>query len=78
MPRFFFHVCDGVERRDEEGVELPSASDALKRAAAAIRKSAAESVIDGRLPFNYRIEVENDKGAHVGTVRFHDVVEITF
>ena len=32
MPRFFFHIHDGREIRDQEGTELPSIDEARKQA----------------------------------------------
>ena len=77
MPRFFFHLHDGVESRDEEGIELPNAAVALQRAALAARKMAAENVLSGRLGLDHRIVVEDENGRHVGTLQLGDVDEIT-
>jgi len=77
VPRFFFHLYNDIECRDEEGIEMPNAAIALQRAAAAARSMAAESVLKGRLALDHRIVVEDEAGGHIGTVRFRDVVEIT-
>jgi hypothetical protein len=76
MPRFYFHLFNDMDVRDEEGVELPNDAAALQRAAFSAREMAAQSVREGRLVLDHRIEVANDHGDTIGTVHFGDVVEI--
>jgi len=76
MPRYHFHLFNDLQVPDVEGIELPDAETAMKRAASAAREMAAESVREGRLILSHRIEVTDDSGAAVGTVHFGDVVDI--
>jgi hypothetical protein len=77
MPRFLFHLHDGVDRTlDPEGVELPD-MDAVKREALkAARDVTAHEIIDGKLDLNLRIDVEDETGAIVHSLAFRDAVEI--
>jgi len=77
MPRFYFHLFNDVTCRDEEGAELPNAVVALQRGALLAREMAAESVKDGHLILDHRIEVTNEHGDRIGTIHFSDVVEVT-
>jgi hypothetical protein len=76
MPRFYFHLFNDIESRDEEGAEMPNAAVALQRAKVLAREMAAESVKHGHLILDHRIELTNEHGDRIGTVRFSDVVEI--
>jgi hypothetical protein len=44
MPRYFFHVFNDEETRDEEGADLPDTPAAVRRAADEARILAAESI----------------------------------
>jgi hypothetical protein len=76
VTRFYFHLFNDMECRDEEGAELPNAAVALQRASVLAREMAAESVKQGHLVLDHRIDVSDDRGAQVGTVHFRDVVVI--
>jgi hypothetical protein len=76
MPRFYFHLFNDLTSIDEEGVDLANAAVALQRGAAIAREMAAESVREGHLILDHRIEVANEHGDAIGTIYFRDVVEI--
>lgn len=76
MPRFYFHLFNDVTSLDEEGVELPDDAVAMQRAATNAREMAAQSVRDGHLVLSHRIDVGNEAGDNIGTVRFGDVVQV--
>lgn len=76
MPRFFFHLYDDVECRDEEGVELPSVATALRRAADAAREIGAKSIRQGHWVLDHRIVICDERGDEVGRVLFRDVVRM--
>ncbi len=76
MPRFYFHLFNDMDCRDEEGAELPNQAVALQRAAHMAREMAAESVRNGHLILGHRIEVTDQSGSNVGIVYFRDVVQI--
>jgi hypothetical protein len=76
VPRFYFHLFNDVTSLDEEGVELPNVQTAIQQAGANARHMAAQSVIEGHLTLNHRIEVMDEAHKNVCTVRFRDVVEV--
>ena len=76
MPRFYFHLYNDITSIDEEGQDLPNEAVALQRAATMAREMAAESVRQGHLVLDHRIEVISDQDRTVGTVRFKDVVRV--
>ena len=76
MPRYYFHLFNDVNARDEEGVEFPNDAVAMQKAIKSARELAAESVRQGRLILDHRIEVEDDGGRRVGIVHFRDVVQV--
>ena len=49
MPRYFFHLHNDLDVRDEEGRELPDIESALRAAGEDARTMAAESVRMGTL-----------------------------
>lgn len=76
MPRFYFHLYNDLTTMDEEGQECGDAAAALNRAAFFARDMAAANVCEGHLNLSHRIDVEDEQGALVGTVRFAEAVEI--
>ena len=76
MPRFYFHLYNDITSIDEEGQDLPNEAVALQRAVTMAREMAAESVRQGHLVLDHRIEVISDQDRTVGTVRFKDVVRV--
>jgi GTP cyclohydrolase III len=75
--RFFFHLHNDLDTRDDEGRELPDEGAALASAREEARVLAAESVREGALNLAHYIAITDATGATVGTVTFGDVVEIT-
>ena len=76
MPRYYFHLFNDITSLDEEGVDLPNDAVAIQRAAENARAMAADSVSNGHLVLDHRIEVENDHGETIGTIKFRDVVAV--
>lgn len=76
MPRFYFHLFNDITAIDEEGAELPSEARARQRAEVNAREMAAESVRRGHLVLSHRIDVGNELGHTIATVRFGDVVQV--
>jgi hypothetical protein len=75
MPRFFFHIADGEQFPDEEGIILPDIRAAIQVAAAGAREIVAEDLKQGNgLPQNERIEIEDESGQIVATVTFREAV----
>ena len=77
VPRFYFHLYDDVDAPDPEGVELPDLEAARKYALRNARFTAGETIKEtGRLVPDHRIDVEDEQGNVLTTVRFADVVKI--
>lgn len=76
MPRFFFHVCDDVAVRDDEGLELRDAAAARLEAVAGIRGLICDEVKKGRLNLRHRVDVEDEAGRPVLSIAFEDAVRI--
>lgn len=76
MPRYFFHIHDGLELLDEEGIELANAPAARAAALAGARGMMSEQVQRGRLSLHHRIEVEDEEGGCVLTLPFREAVVI--
>ena len=76
MPRYFFHLHNDLETRDEVGLELPDLAAARKVAEQEARAMAAQSVVNGRVDLKHSIEVTDESGATVLLIRFGDAVEI--
>jgi hypothetical protein len=76
MPYFYFHLFNDITSIDEEGADLPTTDAAMQRAATTAREMAAESVREGHLVLDHRIELANDAGQTIAKVRFGEVVKI--
>lgn len=76
MPRYFFHLHNDIEARDEEGVELADLAAARAVAMREARAIAAAHVGNGRLVLSHSIEVTDEHGASLLTVSFGEVIEI--
>jgi hypothetical protein len=75
MPRYFFHVLNDIESREEDGQEFPD----LDAAKAEARATAADLIRDeiraGRLLHpDHRIEIEDGRGHVLHVLRFGDLV----
>ncbi|MDO7841919.1 DUF6894 family protein [Sphingomonas immobilis] len=77
MSRYYFHVFNDEETRDDEGQEFPDVAAAHARARYEVQRLAAHSITEhGHLVLHHRIEVEDQDGNWIATVQFGDVVEI--
>ena len=77
MPRFHLHIYDrGGVSCDEEGLELPDLGSASAYAIDGIRSIASEDVRSGRLDLAGRIEIADDSGAILDTIRVAEAVEV--
>lgn len=76
MPRFYFHLFDDMVSIDEEGKELPSIQYARQEAIRNVQAMACAEVIEGHLNLDHRIEIADETGKIVDTVRFRNVVHI--
>jgi hypothetical protein len=77
MPRFFFHVRDALGyAEDDEGLELRGMAEARGAAVAGARSLLSAEVTAGELDLRGRIEVSDQDGKLVETIRFEDVVAV--
>lgn len=76
MPRYFFHLYDDLEIRDEEGVTLLDPAAARKLAIESARDVMADNVRGGELCLSHRIEVEDEQGQPVVVVKFRDALTV--
>jgi hypothetical protein len=76
MPLFFLHLRDRDERfEDTSGTEFPSLLSARAEAIKSAREIMAENLRQG-LPLDHKqIEICDEDGNLIETVRFHDVLK---
>ena len=76
MPRFYFHLYNGVVAEDDEGLELFDAAAAREKALDSARAMVCESVKQGHLNLEHRIEVTDERGDSVLSVTFRDAFTV--
>ena len=73
---YFFHLYDDAVVRDEDGQELPDIAAAHREAIRNARHIACAEILEGHLNLKHRIEVEDEHGTVIATVRFEDVLAL--
>lgn len=76
MPRYFFHVYNDDTTIDREGQDLADLDAAKREATRSARDLMAEAVRHGEVILSHRIEVEDDGGRPLLTIRYADAVLI--
>jgi hypothetical protein len=77
MPRFYFHLHNDLEAADPEGKELPSLEAARKYAAETALFTMAQVLKDeAHINFHHHIDIEDEHGNVLETVRFKDVAKV--
>jgi hypothetical protein len=77
MPKFYFHLHNDVDAPDEEGKELPDIDAARAYAEANAVFTMSETLKeDARINLRHHIDIEDEHGKVLATVRFRDVVAI--
>ena len=77
MPRYFFHLYNDVEARDEEGVEMPNIGAARMAALRDARFTIGETIkAEGCFVGDHRIDIEDGEGNVLESVRFKDAVKV--
>lgn len=77
MPRYFFNLYNDEVTRDREGSFFPDGDAARHRAMHEARVLAADSVREhGHLVRSHHIQILDDSGAEIASIRFGDVVSI--
>lgn len=78
MSLFFFHLRDGTDTLiDEEGAELPNAEEARESALLHARSIISHDALQGRINLDQRIDVLDEAGALICSLRFADAVKLT-
>ena len=77
MPRFFFHLHNDVDVQDHGGKCLPDLDAARTYAIEMARFEVAESAMrEGRIVLSHRIDIGDETGAVLESVRFSDAVDV--
>lgn len=77
MARFHFHLWDGQSLiPDLEGSELPNVDAVKARSQFIARELLAEEILQGRLPLNMRLDVEDSQERTIFRLSFKDAVQI--
>ena len=76
MPRYFFNVYDDIIAGDDEGLELPNEAAARLKALAGARDLIAEQVRHGYFVRSHWIDVANEDGEVLFTIRFGEAVDV--
>ncbi len=75
--RFYFHLLDDMDVRDEEGKELPDLAAAQDCARHNARMLMAEMLKDeGHINLSHRIDIEDEHRRVLDTVWFRNVVQV--
>jgi hypothetical protein len=78
MPRFFFHVHNGIGLiEDEYGRELPDLARVRAEAIKGIRSIIADEVLKGRIDLRGHINIADELASAVMTVSFEEAFEVT-
>ena len=79
MARYFFHLrsSDGFTP-DGEGLDLGDRASVVRTAIEGARDVMRGEIGEGRLALASTIEVDNEAGRPVLTVRFKDVIDLRF
>jgi hypothetical protein len=77
VARFFFHLIDDFDVPDEVGQELPTLQAAHDHAVKYARFTLAQTVLDeAKINFDHRIDIQNEHGHVLDSVRFRETVMI--
>lgn len=77
MPRFYFRLHNDMDVPDEEGLELASLEYARAHAVREARNLFGQAANEkGRVSLTDRIDIEDENGSVLGTVRSGDAVQV--
>jgi hypothetical protein len=77
VPRYFFHLYDDMVAMDDEGRTLPDIDFARGVAVTEAREIMTETVLKGRLNLSHRVEIADEDGVVLDSVKFRDAVAVT-
>jgi hypothetical protein len=77
MAHYFFHLRDGEDiLLDPEGCDLPDLAAIVAKALIGARSILSAEALEGRIPFNMRLDVEDEGGVIVHSLPFADAIVI--
>jgi hypothetical protein len=77
VPRFYFHLHNDIDAPDDEGAEFPDLAAARAHCVHLVRVTFGETAKDeGRVVLHHRIDIEDEHGAVLGSVRFGEAVQV--
>jgi len=76
MPRYYFHLYNGMTVMDGEGKMLPDLDAARANGIKEAREMMTETVAEGRINFSHRIEIADHAGDVAATVQFGEAVRV--
>jgi Domain of unknown function (DUF6894) len=76
MPRFFFHLKDGVTLCDDEGMSFATVDEARREAVRTAREIMADDARRDSLNLVDRIEIADEGGNAVTVVTFADAARL--
>jgi hypothetical protein len=76
MPTYYFNVHNDEDTFDDEGKDLANLDAAITHGIAGARSLAADTVLRGHLIGHHRVEIVDDEGNLLHTVRFDEAVNI--
>jgi hypothetical protein len=76
VPRYYFHLHDGLDLLDEEGKLLDDLAAARANAVREARQMMLAAVAAGRVNLSHRIDIADESGAVIATIAFRDAVTV--
>jgi len=76
MPRYFFHIFNDEIVIDKEGSELPDINRAREKAISGARSLICQSVENGHLNLNHRLEVCDEGDTRLFTLTFREAFRL--
>jgi hypothetical protein len=77
VPRFYFNLHDDLDVLDDEGMEHPNLEAARTHALHCVRVTFAETAKDeGRVTLHHHIDIVDEHGVVLHSVKFGDAVKV--
>ena len=76
VPHYFFHLYNDIVAMDEEGRTLPDLDAARVNAVREAREMMLETIAEGRINFSHRIDIADESGTVIESVRFGEAVSV--
>ena len=75
MPRYYFHLRNGLDLVDEEGTEFSDLEAARQYALASIRDLVSSDIRNGWLDLDHAVEIADEAGAALLRMPFREAFE---